>query len=248
MRDDRAGFEDDWVSLRRHVSEQQSALVLLPELPFAPWFAFDKNFDAGAWADVMSAHRDWDARLGELAPAAVIATRPVERGAKRYNEAFAAFADGRRIALHDKRYLPDEPGFYEASWYERGDGAFDLADVAGAKVGMMICSELWVLDEARQYASRGADIILTPRATPASSLDKWFVAGRAAAMLAGAFSLSSNHAGQSRGGFRFGGGGWIVDPDGEVLARTSDEEPFATRDIDLGQARAAKSTYPRYLS
>jgi N-carbamoylputrescine amidase len=45
----------------------------------------------------------------------------------------------------------------------------------------------------------------------------------------------------------FAGCGWIIDPDGEVLAVSSDIEPFVTRDIDLDRARAAKGTYPRYV-
>jgi N-carbamoylputrescine amidase len=143
--------------------------------------------------------------------------------------------------------LPEEDGFWEASWYERGDGAFELADAGGARVGFQICTELWMLDESRKYGRAGADIIAAPRCTPESTVERWLVAGRAAAMLAGAFCLSSNHAGMSRGGFKFGGAGWIIDPEGAVLAVTSQAEPVITRDIDLAAARAAKSTYPRYV-
>lgn len=247
MRDDEAGFAADWGALVAYVRDERSELVLLPELPFAPWFATEQAFQAPLWREVLAAHARWDERLGELAPAIAIATRPVERGGARLNEAFAATPDGARLALHEKRYLPDEAGFWEASWYARGDGRFALASLAGAHVGMQVCTELWMFECARQYGLDGADIIAAPRATPASSTERWIVAGRAAAMSAGAFCISSNHAGESRGGFRFGGTGWIIDPDGAVLATTSDEAPFATRDIDLARAAAAKHTYPRYV-
>ncbi len=248
LRDDRAGFEADWEVLRAHVAAERPDVVLLPELPFATWFGLENTFVPAVWRDVMAAHESGDARLGELEAACVIATRPVERGGKRLNEAYAAFRDGRRIGLHEKRYLPEEPGFYEESWYQHGDGVFGTHEIAGAVVGVQICSELWVLDEARRYASRGVDLIVTPRATAASSVEKWLVAGRAAAMLAGAYSASSNRYGPSEaGGFEFGGVGWVVDPDGAVLAQTSQVAPFATVDLDLAAARAAKTTYPRYL-
>lgn len=247
LRDDPVGFEQDWLGLCRHVREQHSELVLLPELPFAPWFALERLFDAAKWEQVMMAHREWDGRLGELAPSSIIATRPIERSGSRYNEAYAVEAGGARTPVHDKRYLPDEPGFYEASWDERGDGVFAPATVAGARVGMLICSELWVMDRARAYAEQGVEVIATPRATPDSTRERWLLAGRTAAILAGAFALSSNHAGVSAGGFRFAGAGWIISPDGELLAVTSEETPYQTRDIDLAQARAAKNTYPRYL-
>jgi len=37
----------------------------------------------------------------------------------------------------------------------------------------------------------------------------------------------------------------VISPDGEVLALTTDEEPFASVDIDLGAADLAKATFPR---
>ena len=43
----------------------------------------------------------------------------------------------------------------------------------------------------------------------------------------------------------FGGEGWIVDPDGAVIARTTRNQPFVTVGIDLDAAERAKETYPR---
>jgi N-carbamoylputrescine amidase len=91
------------------------------------------------------------------------------------------------------------------------------------------------------------DIIAVPPVTPASSRDRVLVGGRAAAIVSGAFCVWSNRSGMSVAGDPFGGQGWIIDPDGDVLATTSDAEPFATRDLDLEQAMAAKTTYPRYV-
>lgn len=246
--DDRAGFTSEWEKLRAHVAAERPDVVLLPELPFAPWFGVTENFDPDVWRDVMVAHDAWDSRLRELDAECVVLTRPAERDGRRLNECYAAFGDGQRMRLHDKRYLPQEPGYFEASWYERGDGVFDTHRIADSTIGVQICSELWVLDESRRYASRDVDLIVTPRATVASSVEKWIVAGRAAAMLAGAYSASSNRSGHSEaGGFAFGGAGWVIDPDGAVLAVTSEAAPFATVAIDLAVAKAAKSTYPRYL-
>jgi N-carbamoylputrescine amidase len=59
--------------------------------------------------------------------------------------------------------------------------------------------------------------------------------------------LSSNRSGLSKDGeIRFGGNGWIIDPDGKVLGVTSSKEPFLTIDIPLTAAEEAKLTYPRY--
>jgi N-carbamoylputrescine amidase len=60
------------------------------------------------------------------------------------------------------------------------------------------------------------------------------------AIAAGAFVVTANR----RGG-RLTGGSWIVTPDGEILARTTADNPIITLEIDLADADAAKQTYPR---
>jgi len=104
------------------------------------------------------------------------------------------------------------------------------------------------MERARAYGKAGAHLIVTPRATPLSTVDKWLAGGRVAAVVSGAFSLSSNRAGAGAQGMRFGGQGWIIGPDGEALGLTSRECPIVTLDIDLNEAERAKSTYPRYVS
>ena len=87
-------------------------------------------------------------------------------------------------------------------------------------------------------------LLLSPRLTEKASVDQWLAAGKATALLAGAYSLSSNR--WSRDG-EFGGAGWVVNPEGEVLATTSARRPFATVEVDLRAADRAKKTYPRSL-
>jgi len=65
-----------------------------------------------------------------------------------------------------------------------------------------------------------------------------------AAVRTGAFSLSSNRV-DSTGAC--GGVGWIIDPDGQILATTSRDTPLVTLDIDLAASTAARATYPRYV-
>ncbi|MBI3677764.1 MAG: carbon-nitrogen hydrolase family protein [Proteobacteria bacterium] len=245
LANERQTFAADWSALCAHVRQERSELVVLPEMPFSVWFAAVREFAQRDWSAAVAAHTSWESRLDEMA-ATVLGTRPVDRNRRRLNEAFVAAADG-LSAAHYKRYLPDEDGFWEASWYERGDGSFVPVDAAGTKIGFQICTELWMLDRSRQYGLQGVEIIAVPRATPESSRERWLVGGRAAAIVAGAYCLSSNRSGDSGTGFRFAGQGWIVDPNGDVLALTSEDQPFVTRDIDLQSAVDAKSTYPRYV-
>ena len=240
-------FARDWEQLVAHVKAQRSELVLLPEMPFCSWFGITPVFDESVWQSAVAAHDAWQARLVELAPAIVLGTRPVNRDGQRLNEGFCwSEATGYSVA-HYKYYLPNEEGFWEASWYQRGDGSFAPVRCGDARVGFEICTELWGMENARLYGKDDVHIIVTPRATPKASLDKWLVAGRATAMISGAFSLSSNHVSTEADSVHLGGQGWIITPDGEVLGLTSHEQPFITAEIELNAAELAKRTYPRYV-
>lgn len=245
--DDPIAFKSAWQDLTAHVKQTGSELVLLPEMPFAPWFATTKTFDERVWRAVMEAHEVWSERLAELGQAWVVSTRPVEQAGRRYNEGFVWQAERGYQAVHRKYYLPDEEGTWEASWYERGPGDFALADCAGARLGMLICTEVWAMEQAQAYGKASAQLIVTPRMTQGATVEKWLAAGRTVAVLAGAFGLSSNRVNGDGESENYGGRGWIVSPDGVVLGLTSLREPFVTVEIDLGEVERAKRTYPRYI-
>jgi N-carbamoylputrescine amidase len=245
---DHAVIARDWERLVAHVRAESSDLVLLPEMTFAPWFAVERQFDQTAWDAAVEAHDRWLERLPDLAPAAAIGSRPVYAGDRRLNQGFMWDQQAGYRPVHAKYYLPDEPGFWEASWYSRGDAAFTAFQSGGARAGMLICTELWFMERARAYGKAGIHLLVAPRATPRETLDKWLAGGRAAAVVAGAFALSSNRVSDLDEAANLGGQGWAIGPDGDVLGLTSRERPFVTVALDLVVAERAKQTYPRYVA
>ncbi len=241
-------FVRDWEQLVAHVKAESSQLVLLPEMPFSSWFATTNQFDPVLWQQAVGAHDVWLGRLVELVPAVVLGSRPVNEAGRRLNQGFVWDQTAGYRAAHLKYYLPNEDGFWEASWYERGDGSFIPISCGAARIGFQICTDLWFMQRSRAYGKAGVHLIANPRATARPTLDKWLVGGRAAAVVAGAFCLSSNRVSDEASRVKFGGQSWIIGPDGEVLGMTSPERPFVTIEIDLDQAERAKSTYPRYVS
>jgi N-carbamoylputrescine amidase len=244
MPDDRDAFEHVWEGLARHVRRESSDLVLLPEMIFYHWFCAFREFDPSVWKEAVAEHSRWLERLPELGARAVIGSRPVDMGGRRLNQGFVWTRKGRTRGVHYKGYLPDEEGYYEASWYSRGPRRFSPFEELGWKMGFLICSDLWSMADARLYGKSGVDLVAVPRTTGEQSLDKWLSGGKVAGVLAGAYCASSNRSG-ARVAARFGGRGWVVDPDGEVLAMTSKGRPFATVEVDWGKAERAKGTYPR---
>lgn len=243
-----ATLERAWIQLVEHVQSNTSEFVLLPEMPFYPWLAHNREVDAAQWDRAARAHEAWISRLGELAPATAASTRPAISDGKRQNTGYI-WEPGKGVTtVHTKYYLPDEPGFWEASWYERGDGDFSLEETSKGRVGFLICTEIWFNFRAREYGKQGMQLLLCPRATPNPTAPKWVAGGQAAAVVSGAFCLSSNLAGKTPEGGDYAGVGWIIEPgEGKVLGLTSPAQPFLTLDIDLEEADKAKQTYPRYV-
>lgn len=237
-----------WNRLIGHLKEKNSDLLLLPEMPFYEWITRIENPDPSIWQKAVISHEQWIERLEELPVQTIVASRPIQTNAKPLNNGFI-FQKGKGIIpVHDKYYLPDEPGYFESSWYERGDGSFNVVNIDGINIGFLICTELWFTVRAREYLHQDIDILVCPRATPLSKVDIWLTGGKAAAIVSGAFCLSSNYNGPNTDDEDFGGNGWIIEPErGDVMGLTSPDSLFLTLDIDTELAKAAKKSYPRYV-
>lgn len=246
LSDDPAAFEREWAGLVAHLKSASSDLVLLPEMPFGEWFAWNKTYDPGSWNELVRANDAFIAsRLSELSPATVAATRAVNRGDRRLNVGFTWSSESGATERHVKAYLPDEDGVWEASWYHAGEPRYEVFDLGPARAGFLICTEMWFPEHARALGRSGAQIILSPRKTGSSTIEKWLVAGKADAVIGGCFALSANSRNSRH--TDFGGGSWIVSPDGDLLGITSRDEPFVTVVVDPAEADRAKNTYPRYV-
>jgi len=237
-----------WNRLIQHLEKEKSDLLVLPEMPFFEWITKSDSIDSEKWKEAVKAHDKWINKFHELPNNITIASRPVIKNNRNFNTGFVFSREKGIILVHDKHYLPDEPGYYEASWYERGDKRFDILHINGIKIGFLICTELWFTSHARDYSKKGIDILVCPRATPKTKKDIWITGGKAAAIISGAFCLSSNYNGPNIKGEDFGGTGWIIEPDrGGVLGKTTIDKNFLTLEIDMKDAKKAKTTYPRYV-
>ena len=247
MGNDSETFARDWERLTAHVKFERSELVLLPEMPFSPWFAWSPNYDPTIWQNAVRAHIEATPLLTNLSPAFVCGSMPVYKKGKRNNDAFIWDSNSGFRYAHTKYYLPNEQGYWEASWYESGDGDFEPIQADKAMLGFVICTDIWFFQHSRAYGKKGVHMIACPRATPRTTLEKWLVGGRAAAVVSGAFVISSNKINHDEEEADLGGQGWIVGPNGKVLGLTTQEQPFLTLDLDLTKAEKAKEAYPRYV-
>ncbi len=233
-----------WRALSEHTTWHASELVLLPEFAMVDPVWVSECSDPAKWAAAETDSDRWLERLGELGVQYVVGARPVTVAGRRFNQGYIWSAAAGVVALRRKYYLPDEAGGWEARWFERGDPAFPAFHAGELSFGLNICTELWALDTYAAYAAAGVGAILSPRATAADTQAKWIAIGTVAAVRSGAYCLSSNRVDPSGAGC---GNGWIIDPDGRLLASTDSDLPFATVDLDLTAPPTARYTYPRYV-
>ena len=243
-----SSLEPMLAELAEHVRTEEADFLLLPEMCFSEWLAADSQPSDARWLAAAAGHEQQIARLARLGARAVMGTRPIVRAHGSYrNQAYVWTAESGARGVHEKYYLPDEPGYWENTWYDRGDGRFEICRALGMRIGVQICTEMWFMEWARHYAACRADLVCVPRATPHGTVDKWLAGGQAAAVCSGAYCLSSNLWSPPGSDVDCGGLGWVISPEGDVLARTRAESPFATVEIDLELARHSKATYPRYV-
>ena len=233
-----------WAALCEHASGHRSELVLLPEFAFVEPIWEVGHFDYSRWAAAVALSDEWLSRLPELHASYVVGTRPVTVAGQHYNEGYLWSRQEGYVPLRRKYFLPNEAGAWEARWFARGSEEFPEFTAGGLSFGLNICTELWALDTYSSYASLSINAILAPRATAAATTSKWLSVGTVAAVRSGAYSLSSNRVHPDGS---YGGAGWIIGPDGELLAKTSRRAPFSTLNIDLIAAAIACRTYPRYV-
>ena len=68
-----------------------------------------------------------------------------------------------------------------------------------------------------------------------------------AAVVSVCYVITSNRNGVDSKGQEYGGCGWIVDPNGDLVARTSWASPVVTYKMNLDFVTIAQSEYPCYV-
>jgi NAD+ synthase (glutamine-hydrolysing) len=109
-----------------------------------------------------------DAALAEIASAVhgidVIVGHPRADGDKRFNSV-SWLRDGGVIGTYDKWDLPNYAVFDERRYFVPGDEPL-VIEVAGVRVGVIICEDMWTPEASRAALDAGAQLIVSPNASP----------------------------------------------------------------------------------
>ena len=187
------------------------------------------SFFSLAWSKVFSeAARDFSI--------AVIAPYYKTENSKTYNQASVFDANG----VHIGSYSKAQPTGVEAKWVTPGDN-FPIIDLGFARIGIMICMDIYFAEIARIYAMKGAEILFWPTVTHGPTQSGLEAQLRTRAMDNSLYIVESNLAGHPpyapyKGRF-YPGNARIADFNGDIIAQTGRREGLAIADIDLDEGR-----------
>ncbi len=161
--------------------------------------------------------------------------------------AAAVLRDGRRRGVYRKQYLPNYGVFDEARYFRPGGGV-QLFEIAGAKVGVTICEDIWYSSGPMQdQCLAGAELIVNINGSPfhaGKSQQRAQMLSTRAADNAVATAYCNLVGGQDH--LIFDGGSAVFGPGGQLLARAElFQEQLLCVDIDVEEVRQVRLHDPR---
>jgi omega-amidase len=157
-----------------------------------------------------------------------------------YNTIHAFGRSGEELGSYDKIHLfrlMDEEKHLQPGIHT---GALDLN---GISTGMMICYDIRFPELFRKLALNGAKAVFVPAEWPNPRLHHWRTLLQARAIENQMYVVACNRCGQS-GDTEFFGHSMVVDPWGEVIAESDDQEGILTAEIDFALVDQVRARIP----
>ncbi|MFF3754371.1 carbon-nitrogen hydrolase family protein [Streptomyces sp. NPDC002018] len=161
-------------------------------------------------------------------------------GGRIFNAAQLVGADGTRLANYRKTHLF---GDFEQKWFTPGEHPVVQAELAGLRLGIMICYDVEFPENVRAHALAGTDLLLVPTALmhPFRFVPESLVPVRA--FESQMYVAYANRTGQE-GAFEFIGLSCLAGPDGATRARAGHGEELVVGEVDRELLHASREANP----
>lgn len=220
-----------------------AAILLVPELAVAGYPPEDLLLRPGFAARTEAAVAEIAEASAALGTVAVVGHVDWDHDA--YNAA-AVIGGGRVQAVYHKRFLPNYGVFDEARYFQAGVAPL-VVEIAGARVGVVICEDIWYSSPvATDLSAAHLDLICCVSASP---YHQGKAAGRERMLATRAADAGSSLAfcnlvgGQDE--LVFDGNSALFDAEGNVTARcASFDEDFVVAALDLEATRRRRLRAP----
>ncbi len=154
---------------------------------------------------------------------------------------------GRLVHVHRKVYLPTYGMFDEGRYFAAGE-VFRTFEAPWGRTGMLICEDFWHLSSAYLLAQEGMEVLIVASNSPVKDVDgaeepasrtSWIRLGEVVAKFLTCYVVYVNRVG-GEDGWTFGGGSYVVDPAGRVIAQAGPLAP-SRKAVSLPPARLRRA-------
>lgn len=236
----------------REAADNDSNIILLPELFERQYFCQEKRYDYYDYAlpleknPAVNRFKEVAKELGVVIPVSFY-ERDIDR---LFNTVAMIDADGSVLGIYRKTHIPDDHFYQEKFYFTPGDTGYKVFDTRFGCIGVGICWDQWFPETARCMAVQGAEMLLYPTAIgsePILDVDSsghWrrVMQGHAAANLMPVVAANrigvetvepcKENAGQSSS-LDFYGCSFIADATGDIIASAKQEETILYGEFDL---------------
>ncbi|MFH1314376.1 MAG: nitrilase-related carbon-nitrogen hydrolase [Candidatus Eisenbacteria bacterium] len=224
--------ESNFERVAGFLDSAKADLIVLPEL-FATGYIFESRDELLGMAENETGPTFTFLRGLSLKSGAAIVAGIAERdGNDCYNSCYL-FSNGEIGARYRKVHLFDR----EKEMFTPGDTLFEVCDLGGVKIGLMICFD-WIFPEvARVQALKGAQVLCHPANLVLPHCPRAMIVR---CIENGIFAITANRVGsENRAGIELSyiGTSEIIGPRGEILVRSDDKEEDL-RIIEIDPTRA----------
>lgn len=236
----------------REAADNDSNIILLPELFERQYFCQEKRYDYYDYAlpleknPAVNRFKEVAKELGVVIPVSFY-ERDIDR---LFNTVAMIDADGSVLGIYRKTHIPDDHFYQEKFYFTPGDAGSKVFDTRFGCIGVGICWDQWFPETARCMAVQGAEMLLYPTAigsepildVDSSSHWRRVMQGHAAANLMPVVAANrigvetvgpcKKNAGQSSS-LDFYGCSFIADATGDIIASAKQEETILYGEFDL---------------
>lgn len=235
------------LSLAKKAAKKGAKLIVLPELFDSGYCVEDKDNE---FAINFSEDSYTIKKLKEFCKendVYIVASSIQKEKTKLYDSAYIVSKNG-ILDTYKKTHLWGD----ENKRFERGD-SFNIFEInfgnASVKIGIGICYEIGFGEIAREFALKGAKILIYPSAFGKQRLYVWDLASRARALENGAFVLACNRSGKEVSKLNgkilsFAGHSRIINPKGEIIKEIKDKSGVCVVNLDLNEVDLQRENLP----
>lgn len=157
-----------------------------------------------------------------------------------YNTTVVVSRSGELVAQYHKMHLFSHDDYGESDYVSKG-GQGTLLEIEGVTVGLSICYDLRFPELFRAYAKEGAQVLVNMAAWPESRKNHWYSMQKSRAIENQAFVVAVSQCGLIKDDVYNLGHSMVINPLGEIIGNTTEQENSFCVTIDLDEFESLKN-------